>query len=253
MTSRFALVLLFFFVSTVGYCEVLDGPKLRSLCDSGDRPACVQLGVWEETQGNIPEAIRVLKLTCEQGQMEGCNHLGTVYTRQKKFPEALRSFEKPCANNFMESCLNIGNVHLQTKNYKAARISFTRLCALANMDACTRLAGVEFKEGHFDQAALFAKKSCDGGEKTGCVLQELLKALPQSPAETTPGQTVSADGLDIIDHEKTVYADHKTPKERKNVQEKRINFYQKCLTELSKTLEFVDPVEDCKTWQPQPE
>ena len=166
---------------------------------------------------------------CKKGSAARCT-VGFIYVLADRIPEGLQLLQSGCDGGAAEVCDLLANVYSRLKNFEQAHPAALKACELGYMQGCAHYATF-WVDVDNSKAVKYAKKSCAGGEKIGCSLvSEIEKYLSKKTSSQTPERKISSA---------------RSP-EFKN----RIQFYEACISELKKTRETVDPVEDCKGWVP---
>ena len=113
----------------------------RSLqTDSSYKMPYYYLGVLNDTQGKLDEAIKYYKgaISLDSQFSEAYNGLGVVYEKQEKWQEAIKSFNKALENKLYTTphipYVNMGDTYVKQKNYEKAIEAYREAKRYANTD-----------------------------------------------------------------------------------------------------------------------
>jgi type IV pilus assembly protein PilF len=190
----------------------------RSLqTDSSYKMPYYYLGVLNDTQGKLDEAIKYYKeaINLDPEFSEAYNGLGVVYVKQEKWQEALKSFKKALENKLYTTphipYLNMGDMYMMQKKYGKAVEAYRESKRYANLELTNYKLGTalfeagqvkdaikEFQEGvaiapqnvylRYSLAVALLK---DGNKKSA--LMEFKKVV-----ELAPGSDVAQKANDYI-------------------------------------------------------
>jgi type IV pilus assembly protein PilF len=185
--------------------------------DSSYKMSYYYLGIVNDTQGKLDEAIKYYKeaINIDPEFSEAYNALGVVYVKQEKWQAALKSFNKALENKLYTTphlpYLNMGDMYMTQKKYEKAVEAYRESKRYANLELTNFKLGTalfeagrvkdaikEFQEGvgiapqnAYIRYSLAVALLKDGNKKSALV--EFKKA-----AELAPGSEVAQKANDYI-------------------------------------------------------
>lgn len=164
-------------------------------CPAGSATACSNLGVaYERGEGrpkNHEKALELYDKACTPEYPPGCNTLGLMYQNGRGTPLDLKraalSFQRGCdawqEKGRVEACMRMGHLSeqegLDLAPPEEIAQHFERACDEGFKHGCGQMTRhlLGKKPPQVEQATIFAKRACDLGLQSGCVVVQRLTSL----------------------------------------------------------------------------
>ncbi len=128
-----------FLLSIHGWSVTQNKKVNLKFCQNLSSDSCYQVANYQESMGNVQQAIRIYMEACLLKHGYSCHRMGWHRESQRMISSSIIYYREACEMGQNRSCNNLGVLYDNLQDRKSANIYFTKACKLGKKSSCEKL------------------------------------------------------------------------------------------------------------------